>query len=235
MEMTEDAEPTITSPITLSSTTSTSSSVETDTRRLPMRMPRPRPSGRAAAPRCAAERAVEAGVLAEVVRRGRGAVCRCVGAMLRVDVMAPTPSGRGRAAQPGPTPDACVQSPPRRGRSGGPRCGPVPGVRRRGGARSRELRHGQVVPVEDAEAQGAEEAAEDPETDDDRGLGPATELEVVVDGGHPEDAPVEGAEADDLQNDRHGLHDEEPADDQEEQIEVEQEAERGQAGADGQR
>src|ERR1700722_4482546 len=234
MEMTEDAEPTITSPITLSSTTWTSSSVETDTRRLPMRMPRPRPSARAAAPRCAAERAVEAGVLAEVVRRGRGAVCRCVGAMLRVDVMAPTPSGRGRAAQPGPTPDACVQSPPRRGPSGGPRIGPPPGVRRRGARRSRELRHGEVVPVEDAEAQGAEEPAEYPEADDDRRLGPAAELEVMVDGGHPEDAPVESAEADDLQYDRDRLHHEEPADDEQQQIEVEQQAQRGQAGADGQ-
>ena len=81
------------------------SSVETETRRLPMRMPSP--SARAAAPRCAADRGAEAPFLAGVVRRGRGAVCRSVGALLRVDVMPPTPPGRGRATQPGPTPDAC--------------------------------------------------------------------------------------------------------------------------------
>src|SRR6202453_4638237 len=48
MEMTDDAEPTITNPMTQSSTTSKRSSVETDTRRLPTRIPSP--SARAAAP-----------------------------------------------------------------------------------------------------------------------------------------------------------------------------------------
>ena len=52
--MTEDADPTMTSPMTQSSPTSTSSSVDTESWRPPMRMPTPadaRPS------RCAAERA----------------------------------------------------------------------------------------------------------------------------------------------------------------------------------
>src|SRR5580704_16244581 len=186
IEMTDDAEPTMTSPMRQSRTTSRSSSVETESRWLPMRTPRP-----PAAPRCAEERG--ATVVALVVRRGRGDVCRWGGAMLRVDVTMPAPSERGRAPQPGPTPDAYPQSPPPRDRSGGPRPQPVPRPVRRRAGRSRELRHREEVPVEDAEAQRAKEAAEDPEADDDGGLGPAPELEVVVNRGHPEDAPVEDA------------------------------------------
>src|SRR3984957_15012991 len=184
----------------------------------------PSPSVRAAW-RCASERgpALAVFTLATVVRRGRGDACRSglVVLLLRVNVMAPTPPGRGRAALPGPTPDAWSQSLPPRGRSGGPRPEPAHRAAPRRRKRSCELRHRQEVPVEDPEPQRAEEAAEDPEADDDRRLGPTAQLEVVVDGSHTEDAPVEGAKADDLQNHRHGFHDEEAADDEEEEIEVE--------------
>ena len=103
--MTEDAEPTMTSPMRQSRTTSRSNSVETETRWLPMRMPSP--SVRAAW-RCANERGAVSAVFVLVAgtRRGRGVVCRSDGAILRVNVTTPPPSGRGRAALPGPTPDA---------------------------------------------------------------------------------------------------------------------------------
>ncbi|HEX4126614.1 MAG TPA: hypothetical protein VHX67_03450 [Acidimicrobiales bacterium] len=67
------------------------------------------------ASRCDAERGAALGAFVATARRGRGLVCRSGGAMLRVDVIAPTPSGRGRATLLGPTPDACMQSPPPRG------------------------------------------------------------------------------------------------------------------------
>ena len=79
-----------------------------------------------------------------------------------------------------------------------------------------------------------EEPAEDPEAHDHRRLGPAQQLEMVVDRRHAEDAAMEDPEADDLHDDRQRLHHEEPADDQQQQVEIQQEAQGGQPGADGQ-
>src|SRR5580693_9275132 len=170
METTDDAEPTMTSPMRQSRTTSRSSKVETETRRLPRRMPMPAPRSAA---RCADERGAVVAVF--VGRRGLGDVCRRVGAARRVEVtvIAPTRPGRGRAALTGPTPDAHLQSPPPRLRSGGPRRGPGPRGACQRGSPSRELRHGEVVPVEDAEPERTEEPAKDPEADDHRRLRPA--------------------------------------------------------------
>ncbi len=52
---------------------------------------------------------------------------------------------------------------------------------------------------------------------------------------HAEDAPVEHPEADDLGDDRERLHDEEAADDGEQEIQVEQQAQRGRARPDRER
>ena len=86
----------------------------------------------------------------------------------------------------GPTPDA-RHSLPTADRSGGCVPGDVCVTARRWAAvaapwdASCELRHRQVVAVEDPEAQGAEETAQHPEAHDHRRLGPPAELEVVVD------------------------------------------------------
>ena len=103
--MTEDAEPTMTSPMRQSRTTSRSSSVETETPVAADADAEARAAGGLAVRRASVGR-VDASVALAGARRGRGDVCRSGGAMLRVDVMTPAPSGRGRAALPGPTPDA---------------------------------------------------------------------------------------------------------------------------------
>src|SRR5580698_6694651 len=181
MEITDDAVPTITRPMTHSSATSTSRSVETATCRPAI---------------CTFPLGAGAGVRAGAVERLGGA------AAVRAGVISsglPRPARRGRAHLPRPTPVASTNSPPPRGRSGGS------GHRRRvdenGAPRphaSRELRHREEVAVEDAEAQRAEESAEDPEADDHRGLRPPGQFEVVVDRRHPEDPAVEHTEADHL-------------------------------------
>src|SRR5262244_2999400 len=65
-----------------------------------------------------------------------------------------------------------------------------PGARQHHKPRNRETpkRTGSGVSadVEDAEAQGYADAGDDPEADDDGGLGPAGQLEVVLQRGHPE-------------------------------------------------
>src|ERR1700683_459468 len=124
-----------------------------------------------------------------------------------------------RAPHHGPTPVASHKSSAPGGRSGGGSC---------------ELRHREEVAVEDAEPERAEEPAEDPEADDHCRLRPASELEMVMDRRHAEDTAVEDAEADDLEDHRERLHDEEAADDQQQQVQVQEQAQCRQAGTDGQ-
>src|SRR5437588_4378575 len=79
--------------------------------------------------------------------------------------------------------------------------------------------HGaQPVAVEQPEAEHAADPAEQPETDDHRGLRPAGQLEVVVERRHPEQPAAGGPEHGDLQHHRKRLHDEQPADDHQQQL-----------------
>src|SRR3954468_9169438 len=72
---------------------------------------------------------------------------------------------------------------------------------------------GQEVRIEKTEGQRRAQGGEDPEPDDHRRLGPAGQLEVVVDRRHPEHPAVEQPEAGDLDHDTQRLEDEQPADD----------------------
>ena len=85
------------------------------------------------------------------------------------------------------------------------------------------------------EPEGGEEPGQDPEPDDDRRLGPAQQLEVVVERRHPEHPPVEDPEADDLDDHRQRLDHEQPPMIDQQQVQVHQQAQGGQARADGQR
>src|SRR5579884_29261 len=89
------------------------------------------------------------------------------------------------------------------------------------------------VGIEDPERQGGAQPGQDPEPHDDGGLGPAQQLEVVVERGHAEHPPVEQAEAHDLYDHRQGDDDEQGPDHRQEQLEVELQGESGQAATDG--
>src|SRR5438132_3975247 len=91
------------------------------------------------------------------------------------------------------------------------------------------------VGVEQAEPEGHEQPADEPEPHDDGELGPAGQLEVVVDRRHAEDPAVEPPERDHLNHDRQRLEDEQPTHDREEQLGAGEEGEAGEAAAEGQR
>src|SRR5580692_1298807 len=61
------------------------------------------------------------------------------------------------------------------------------------------------------QADEGQQNREDPEADDDLGLGPSLLLVVVVDGGHEEDALARQLERAHLDHDAHGLEKEHPA------------------------
>src|SRR5262245_52240253 len=81
---------------------------------------------------------------------------------------------------------------------------------RRGSSMSAQLEGGE-------RHQGAHDR-DDPEADDDLRLGPAEQLEVVVNGRHAEDALAAQLERDDLPDDRQRLHDEDEPDEQQDDL-----------------
>src|SRR5688572_9455839 len=65
------------------------------------------------------------------------------------------------------------------------------------------------VRVEEADAERRAQHGDQPEADDDSRLGPTAQLEVMMDRRHAEDAATaEQPERRDLEDHRHGLHDE---------------------------
>src|SRR4051812_18236995 len=89
--------------------------------------------------------------------------------------------------------------------------------------------------VEDAEAEPDEEPGDDPEPDDDRHLGPAGELEVVLQRRHPEHPPARQLERADL--DDHGQRDddEEPAEEHQQHLGAGGDGEAGERAAERER
>src|SRR5882757_7213620 len=67
----------------------------------------------------------------------------------------------------------------------------------------------QPLAVEERNPETAGDRGEQPEPDDDRRLGPADKLEVVMEGRHPKHPSPRGAERHDLHDDRGHLGDEE--------------------------
>src|ERR1700733_10219625 len=114
MEITEDADPTITRPITHSRPVSARSTVETARRLLPILTPVPGTSALRPGPRCVA-------LVPAVDRPGLGVDRPCRWFAVIVTPAAPRRATRfpegARAALPGPTPDASCKFPPPRGRS----------------------------------------------------------------------------------------------------------------------
>src|SRR5580698_7205291 len=111
MEMTDDAVPTITRPMTQSSATSTSRSVDTDSCRPAMCT-----TPLSALVWLRLEPVDRRGVAVRVERTGGCAVAERAGVIAAAP---PLPAWRERAVLLGPTPDASPNSPPPRGRSGG--------------------------------------------------------------------------------------------------------------------
>src|ERR1700754_415817 len=64
---------------------------------------------------------------------------------------------------------------------------------------------GEPLAVEERNAEAAGDRGQQPEADDDRGLGPTDQLEVVVKRCHPEHPPSCRAECQDLHHDRRHL------------------------------
>src|SRR3954471_19127480 len=93
-------------------------------------------------------------------------------------------------------------------------------------------RRGQEVGVVRAHGERRAQPGEDPEAHDHRGLGPAHELEVLVDGRHAAHPPVKQPERQHLADDRHRLDDEHTSDDRQQQLGVRGECQRRQPGAD---
>src|SRR5690606_10451645 len=84
---------------------------------------------------------------------------------------------------------------------------------------SRSERTDDPLPVEESDAADDADAADDPEPDDDRDLGPALELEVVLQRSHPEDALAPGElEVADLQDHRERDDDEQATEHHEQQL-----------------
>ena len=72
--------------------------------------------------------------------------------------------------------------------------------------------------VEDAQPQGDEQPGDDPEPDDDGDLVPARELEVVLEGGHPEHTFAGHLERADLDDHRERDDDEQAAEDHDQHL-----------------
>ena len=83
-----------------------------------------------------------------------------------------------------------------------------------------------VVLVEEREAGGAEDAGDDPEAHHDLRLRPGLHLEVVVQRGHQEDAPAPPAERDHLEHHRERLDHEDPTDEQQQELDLEEDRHR---------
>jgi hypothetical protein len=111
------------------------------------------------------------------------------------------------------------------------RAGPVGATGRAHGQRAA----GEVLGVEDAEAEGDGQPGDDPEAHDDGVLDPAGELEVVVDRRHVEHPLAGQLEDADLDDHRDRLDDEQPAEHDEQQLGVGDDGDAGERAADRQR
>src|SRR5512142_391380 len=86
--------------------------------------------------------------------------------------------------------------------------------------------------LERAHGEKRQDDGDDPEADDDLRLGPALELEVVVDRGHAEDALARRLVREHLEDDRQRLHHEDPADQHEHDLLLDHDGDRAERGAD---
>ena len=143
------------------------------------------------------------------------------------------PDGAGRWRARGPARSGAARGTASRRR---PRCCVTPGAacivtrlahRRRpvgdGAAAAQSRTPAEIVGVEEAERHRHGQGGEDPEADDHGGLGPAGQLEVVVDRRHAEDPPAGQPEAAHLDDHRQRLEHEQAADDRAAAADVERE------------
>src|SRR5918998_479543 len=98
-----------------------------------------------------------------------------------------------------------------------------------------QARDGEPVGVEQAQPEGDRHPGHQPEADDHRVLGPAGQLEVVVQRGHPEHPAAGGAEEGHLDDHRERDRDEQPAEHDEQQLGAGDDGEAGEQPAEGQR
>src|SRR6266851_1674135 len=80
-----------------------------------------------------------------------------------------------------------------------------------------------------------QDGGDDPEAEDDGGLGPALLLEMMVQRRHAEEAPAGPFVGQDLDDDRYGLEDEQTADDGQHDLVLGDDGDRAQGAADGKR
>src|SRR5216684_5406020 len=89
--------------------------------------------------------------------------------------------------------------------------------------------------LQGGEAGHRQDGGDDPEAEDDRRLGPALLLEMVMQRRHAEDAAAGPAIGQDLDDHRHGLEDEQTADDGQHDLVLGDDGDRAQGAADGER
>src|SRR5574340_451554 len=94
---------------------------------------------------------------------------------------------------------------------------------------------GEILAVEQCQANRGGDGPEQPEPDDDGGFRPSRELEVVVEGRHAEHPPTARAEHRDLDDHRGGLRDEQGTDDDHQQLGAGGDRQTRQHAAQGQR